>query len=109
MSEEDPYDKLRILQEDLEDLQERVDELEQRVATLEGRATGRDSDGLDQYDGQVIDMMDPARSYSKLEIRRLYERAGVRNVDKIKSRVRHLREEGVLENNGRELRLAQAI
>lgn len=93
----------KTVEEEIEDLKQRVKALEEQLG---GGSNGRGSDAMatlgDQYDNQVLNALRESDSSTVTlsELTNLYRRAGVRNKNKIRDRLRYLESEGVLENVG---------
>lgn len=80
----------------VERLASRIDELTKRVDDLEDRIdesseSGSQSDLLDRYDQYVVENSEDVESAHPLELKRLYEEAGVRDKKKQKRRAKRLK------------------
>jgi hypothetical protein len=85
---------------DLEQLHNRVAELEQRVSALESAEAAQGGvDGVDRYDARVLTKIGAMDSEpSARQITRFYKDAGVRDIEKIKDRHKHLKTTGRIQD-----------
>ena len=86
------------------DMEQRVEQLEARVEALEDALTSDTPTGMlgvDRYDSAVLDKLAEADgSVSISQLHTWYRRAGVRSEQKIKTRLRDLRADGLIEHIG---------
>lgn len=84
------------------EVQEELAELRERVSTLEAIVSAEDAPGhRDRYDQEVISKLAEADgSVSVGAIQRWYRRAGVRNKNKRRNRIKALAEDGLIEYVG---------
>lgn len=100
-TENPPAERLAELEDDLNALTERVEAMSRKQKRLEQRLpqVAAYEDGFDQYDAPVVARLERGEGYTRAELVSMYRngRNSVTDEQKIKSRIRGLVADGVLE------------